>query len=108
MNDRDVDDFAQALQASHDERAVGPGTGQRYVQVVASGLGFESLKSILGYPVSEHRRFPSERAFNQDRINTGSMPLSADELTHRVSPSPLTRWSWERWGRLRRRAVSAS
>src|SRR6266404_2859786 len=96
MNDRDADDFPQALQASHDIRAVGPGTGQRHVEVVASALGFESLKSILGYPVSEHRRFAPERAFNQDRINTGSMPLSADKLTHRVGtangqpPTPTT------------------
>src|SRR5690606_4561454 len=65
---RHRDQLLQALEYPEDQGAVGPGAGQRYVQMIASGLGPEAIlpgwpgPAIGGHPVAE-------------------LGLAADELT---------------------------
>nr|GFA76659.1 hypothetical protein [Tanacetum cinerariifolium] len=67
-DDRDVDQALKALEFAHDQRAMRPRTGQRHIQVVAAGFGFEAAfarragASVGGDPVTALGLFTLERA----------------------------------------------
>jgi len=71
---------------------VGPRTGQRDIEVVTTGLGFESVVGfdvdVLGHvaacdPVAEGGRLPLEGSLLVGRLKRVGPPLPVDEHVHR-------------------------
>jgi hypothetical protein len=59
VDDRETDHIGQSLQLAEDQRAVGPGTGERYIKMITACLGLEAAfagrtrRSVRCDPVAE-------------------------------------------------------
>src|SRR6185437_5700492 len=82
----DRDDPLEALQHSHDHRAMAPGAGARDEQVIASGLSLEARAPVGGDPMPELARRAHELA-RAAFLGHFLAPFSVDQLSHRAGPA---------------------
>src|SRR5690606_17660449 len=84
VDHRDVDGLLEALQRTHDQRAVRPWARQRDIQVIAVG---DCRMSTLGAdPTVKAGRVPHEAALGVGLVPLGR-PLAVDEASHVSGPT---------------------
>ncbi|MCY1456635.1 hypothetical protein D9M71_738700 [compost metagenome] len=88
---RHVDQAFQALELAQDQGAMGPGAGQRNVQVVTPGFGRETLWAACADPVSTLCVFALESAILAAFVPL-VLPASIDQKAHRDFLGSIMRW----------------
>ncbi len=93
IDHRHRDRVVELLQPAHDERAMGPRAGERYVQVIAPAFGLEA--ALAARPGTAVGRHPTpENGMRTDEIGPRrakviALPLAVDHRSHRELLSPI-------------------